>query len=246
MSTPLWVSEVAAAFWADVGRPEPFPRNLRRPIADTLPLTLVLLPKLRVVGVDAWLQRNSIPCGINVPDRPLRACLVARYGHGFVFVDGIDPEGEQRFSLAHELAHFLGDYWQPRRRACERLGPAALEVFDGERPPHPDERIRALLARVPLGSYIHFMERTADGHLAAALDAVERDADRLAFELLAPADTVLADVQRFPSEQRRDAATRTLREVYGLPAVPAEQYATLLVPPPHRTSPLLRRLRLVS
>ena len=32
MSTPLWVTELAAAFWEQAGGTEPFPRTLRAPL----------------------------------------------------------------------------------------------------------------------------------------------------------------------------------------------------------------------
>jgi hypothetical protein len=129
MSTPLWVSEAAATFWAVAGAEEAFPRDLRRPIANALPVAVVLLPKLRLSAVDKWLVRQGMTCGLSIRDRALRACLVARYGHGLVFIDGTDPSDEQRFSLAHELAHFIRDYWRPRALAVERLGAGVLEVL---------------------------------------------------------------------------------------------------------------------
>ncbi|HEY7065730.1 MAG TPA: ImmA/IrrE family metallo-endopeptidase [Chloroflexota bacterium] len=246
MSTPFWVSEAAAEFWERAGSAEPFPRNLRTPIAYALPLSIVLLPRLRVAGLDAWLRRLSVPCGIAVGDRPLRACLVARYGQGFIFVDGTDPADEQRFSLAHEAAHFLRDYWQPRTIAADRLGPEIFAVLDGERPPRPAERVHAVLASVQLGYHVHFMERTADGHVASAdVDRAEHDADRLAFELLAPADAVLAAAAAVPPAERHAAVTRLLHATYGLPTTPAAQYAALLAPAPPRADPFLRRLGLV-
>jgi Zn-dependent peptidase ImmA (M78 family) len=39
---------------------------------------------------------------------------MARAGHGFISLDGSDADDERRFSLAHELAHFLLDYQDPR------------------------------------------------------------------------------------------------------------------------------------
>jgi hypothetical protein len=134
MSTPLWVGETAEMFWTAAGELEPFPRDLRVPIAKSLPLAVVSMPTLRLTGVDLWMSKQGIICGIGVDDRRLRACLVARYGQGIIFLDGSDPEGEQRFSLAHELAHFLRDYLAPRRLASERLGEEVLEVLDGDRP----------------------------------------------------------------------------------------------------------------
>jgi hypothetical protein len=250
VSTPLWVYELAQSFWQEAGGEEPFPRDLRRPIALALPLAVVSLPALCVACVEAWLQEQGALCRLEVPDRPLRACLVARYGHGMVFVDGTDAEEEQRFSLAHELAHFLRDYLQPRRLALARLGREVLEVLDGDRPARPEERVHALLARVPIGTYVHLMERSADGAIASrAVEAAESEADLLAFELLAPAEVVLRQAERHPEsnrlEARRQRVRRLLVDIYGLPAPPAARYASILVPHRREADSFVRRLGLV-
>jgi hypothetical protein len=246
MNTPLWVDETTSIFWAEAGESEQFPRNLRYAIANALPLTVVSLPKLRPSVMSHWLQEQSIQCGITTRDRALRACLVARYGHGIIFIDGVDPDDEQRFSLAHELAHFLKDYWQPRHTASERLGASVLEVFDGERLPRQEERVHALLAHVKIGYHIHLMERTSDGHLATStIEAAERNADRLAFELLAPAERVLLETASRSPGQRREEIKNILIESYGLPVAPAAQYAALLVPLSLGPESFIRRLGLV-
>src|SRR5947209_1151881 len=116
MNAPLWVFEAALQFWAAAGDPEPYPRSLARLIPRALPASVRPLPHLRVVAVHEWLARRFGTGIAGVADRPLRACLVARNGHGFIFVDETDPDDEQRFSVAHELAHFLREYWQPRER----------------------------------------------------------------------------------------------------------------------------------
>lgn len=245
MNTPLWVSETASAFWADAGGYESFPRNLRVPIANSLPLAVVSLPALRLASVELWMQEQGIPYGVEVGDRRLRACLVARYGQGLIFLDGADPEDEQRFSLAHELAHFLRDYWAPRRVVSDRLGQGVLEVLDGDRPPRSEERMHALLARVQIGFHVHLMGRSSEGGIVDdAIEASERDADRLAFELLAPSDTVLKEVSRYPNEQHRAMLAPLLTENFGLPAPLANYYVSLLMPEPRTESSLVRRLGL--
>jgi len=95
MTAPPALLDLASAFWSAAGTLEPFPRRLQGPITRALPLTVVSLPGLHVVTIRAWLDQRRIPCPCEVADRSLRACLVARAGHGFVFVDSADPEDER-------------------------------------------------------------------------------------------------------------------------------------------------------
>src|SRR5437016_3332098 len=182
MSIPFWIVELASAFWETAAMHEPFPRSLRAPIARALPMILIGLPRLRLDDARAWLIDNRVASPCCTADRRLRACLVAWRGWGYVFLDGADAEDEQRFSLAHELAHFLKHYWQPRREAVRRLGKQILEVFDGRRPPTPAEQLHGLLSESALGFHVHLMERDADGRPATAVvRAAEDEADRLTF-----------------------------------------------------------------
>src|SRR5439155_23441742 len=140
MSVPLWAAELARVFWEKARETEPFPRRLRRPIARAVRLSVVLLPRLSLRAAFDWLQNCGLVCELPGADRPLRACLVARGGHGVALVDGSDGDAEQRFSIAHELAHFLRDYWNLRRRILKRLGAEALQVLDGDREATAQER----------------------------------------------------------------------------------------------------------
>jgi hypothetical protein len=247
MKVTLWVGALAAAFWNEVGEEEPFPRSLVASINRALPLDVVYDSQLRLVSVLDWLKRNHIACPCYGPDRSLRACLVARYGNGFVFIDEADPENERRFSLAHELGHFLHEYWEPRRQVAERLGANVLEVFDGKRAPTNEERIDAILAKVPIGFHMHLLERDTAGRVVnVEVERAERDADLLAYELLAPAGAVLASVEATPRSHDRRSLIQLLQEVYGLPGVQSQEYSRILMPETNFEDPLLRRLGLRS
>jgi hypothetical protein len=218
VSLPVWCVELSAAFWRGAGPPPPFPRDLTES-AEWFGLTVQSVPGLTVDRVKNWFTSRTIPLQLAEPDRPLRGCLVAVSGRGFVFLDPADDPAEQRFTLAHEVAHFLRDYWHPREVVRRRLDESALAVLDGDRPPTPDERIRAVLRHVRVGPFAHLLAR--DDHGAPATDAEresEAAADRLAFELLAPADAV------------GDTTTAQLTATFGLPPIPAARYASLFQP----------------
>jgi hypothetical protein len=241
VNVPLWVSELAAEFWRLAGAEEPFPRNLHAPISASLPLTIKVLPKLRLSSIKSWLETNGIACTLGRGDRRLRGALAAQNGHAIAFLDGTDPEDEQRFSLAHELAHFLRDYWRPSNLAINRLGPQALDVLDGIRPPTAEERLQSLLRYVPTGLHLHLLDRDDDGlPRTLSIASAEEDADRLAYELLAPIEHVLAAVNGSPS---RTSVQQVLASVFGLPKAHAGRYADLLFPSAPAADPLLGRLR---
>jgi Zn-dependent peptidase ImmA (M78 family) len=132
---------------------------------------------------------------------------------------------ELLFTLAHELAHYLRDYDAPRRKVADRLGPRALEVLDGLRPPTVNEQLAGVLRGVTAGAHTHHLDRDRRGRVVSA-EAAESEAaaDRLAYELLAPFEAVAALA---PSGRAELVAALTSH--FGLPSVEAAKYAAILV-----------------
>jgi hypothetical protein len=222
---PVWVVNRAARFWADAGDPPPFPRDLTKAIAWLPHLHVAARPHITLTTAADHFARCGVPFRITEPDRALRGCFGAHAGQGFILIDAADDEAEQRLSLTHELAHFLNDYEEPRRRAVERLGPGVLEVLDGKRKPTTDERLAGVLRNVPVGSHTHLLGRDKWGRPATDTEfEAEAAADRLAFELLAPFDAVMAS----PATDRQSLAKRLVSN-FGLPSIPAAKYAAALL-----------------
>jgi hypothetical protein len=223
----LWIQRLAEEFWQSAGTVEPPPRNLEPHVLWALPLAILKFPKLRLSDARLWLEQRRV-FGVDDGDRQLHACLIAFAGKGLVFLDGTNPADELRFSLAHEVGHFIVDYLVPRRTAVARFGSEIAGVLDGIRHPTTRERGEAILSNTRIGVYRHMMARTRSGDIGCPrIAAAESAADQLALELLAPYELVqnflAADISG--AQQTHRAITNVLQERFGLPISMALRYS---------------------
>jgi hypothetical protein len=156
--------------------------------------------------------------------------LVAFGGKGVIFVDGSDPDEERRFTLAHEVAHFLVDYWQPRMRAVDRLGLPITEVLDGLRSATASERLYAILLNAPSGVHTDLMDRDLNTDPVSTWQAEDR-ADKVALALLAPPREVIsrADLDADDFEKRWASIVSVLEDDFGLPHFVSRSYGYSLL-----------------
>lgn len=235
-----WLAQAAEAFWDAIGAIPPYPRNLSHVIGRAFHLSPIFLPNLCIRQVEQWLEHRQIAFRFLCQDRSLCGCIVAARGHGLIFVDSLDEEAEQRYTLAHETAHFLLDYLHPRQKALNTFGERILPVLNGDRPPTEGERIDAILSSVRLETYSDLMPRSPHGGLDQSyILRAEQRADRLALELLAPSEQALSELlplsPQTPDEQLQ-AAILLLTSTYGLPLSVAKKYSAVLLRPHSRFS----------
>ncbi len=226
------IENMAQEFWEMAGETVEtggLLRDIKTAIILALPLEVYPIPALRAGHILAWTRRVRMPYRIPGRDRRLHGCLLADRGKGIIFVDASDSTDEQRFTLAHELAHFLLDYQYPRQRALNALSLSILPVLDGERAPTLEERVHAVISSVHLGTLSHVMERPESGLPTNLVIDIENRADRLALELLAPAESVRALTRHSTAPRRFEArlvyVTQLLIQQYGLPGGIAASYA---------------------
>jgi hypothetical protein len=222
VSKSISLRRLANEFWEATGVSACFPRDMERAVLFCLPLAVVKLPALQTSTANGYLCQRGFPALIQEFDSKLHACLIAFAGYGFAFLDGSDPENEQRFSLSHEAAHFMLHYLLPRKRAIEVLGPGITGVLDGYRPATITERIEAVLSNVCIGVHTHILPADSTQSSSTLYASVEYDADMLAIELLAPEGTVkrqLLELER-PSnvDEMHHLVTELLVDQFGLPS----------------------------
>jgi hypothetical protein len=221
---PGWLTRAVEWFWGESVPTVARPRDLQLPILLNLPLAIVEIEGLSITSLRDWLLDHRLPDLTTDTDRPLRGCLAAFGGVGVIFVDQSDEASQRRLTLAHEASHFVVDYLMPRDRVISRR-PDLLDVLDGERQPTDSEHFGALLSDVPIGFHAHLLERDVrGGHLTSVTSGVEDRAERMALELLAPLEEVLA-ASRIASDTE---VVSLLVSQYGLPAGVAARYASLV------------------
>lgn len=245
MATFLSHPDSVDAFWSRAGTKEPFPRNLVHPAERALPVRIVHLTPLELWRIERWLWRRKTSFRFNCASREVRGCLIAFAGHGLIFADSSDPVEEQRFTIAHELAHFLEDYWLVRQRAIAKFGESITEVLDGVRSPTTHERLSAVLSGYSLGPRVNLMERDKEDSTGAVWNS-ENHVDAVALALLAPADAVFSrvDISRTGYLERFDRTRLVLQQEFGLPSAVATSYAKSLLASIRKGPSWTERLRL--
>jgi Zn-dependent peptidase ImmA (M78 family) len=218
--------ELAERFWSAVPGPVGRERDLSAAIAWSARLAVVALSPLTLGRIRQWLQDRDVPVSGESDESTVRGFLVAWRGVGVVFFDGTLDAAERRFTLAHELGHFLLDYDEPRRRVL-RDAPDLLEVVDGVRIPTSADRAQALMARVPVGVHTHLLKDDRNAADSGGRDHTEDQASRFALELLAPWQEALdavRDAARQPGPYRLILArgAQLMSERFSLPAHAAQ------------------------
>jgi len=186
-------------------------RDIEAAVAWSAPLAVVALPNLDARRARGWLAERGVRLDDGDADRPLGGLLLAARGVGIVFFDGTLEPADRRFTVAHELGHFLLDYLEPRERVL-REAPSLLEVVDGWRPPTRAERAQAVLARVPIGLHAHLLDRDVHGAAVPDVEAAEDAASQFALEVLAPWSATV-DAARAMVGDRRSPYGELLAEV---------------------------------
>lgn len=227
------IETIAKRFWEGLGEPERYPCDIQRAISLAKNVFVVSIPELSMGHIKKWLHQRSFYFSLPDFDKPLHGFLLTNAGAGLIFINGGDTERERRFTLAHEIAHYILDYEQPRQLAVKRFGSSILEVLDGLRLPTAEERLQGLVTNRDLTSFTHLLdEASMTGMGRLQVWSAETRADQLALELLAPSSHVRQQLYRLniPVQfaEYKFVLNGMLCDYYGLPTTISESYATYL------------------
>jgi Zn-dependent peptidase ImmA (M78 family) len=229
------ITEATEDFWKQAGIIPKYPLAptlLEQAICLLLPINIVRLNKLSSFKVVSWLADRNYEIQMQ-EDCPLCGLLFINRCQGIIFINGSHPLDEQSYTLAHELGHYLLEFEYPRKKAGLLFDNKIDDIFSGTRKPTIEDELSGIIKRVSVSPYIHFLE---EGNVSAEsrsqVWAAENKADAMAFELLAPFQTVCAQLK---SESGPYTFSRIKKELltilaknFGLPSSVRQQYATTI------------------
>lgn len=233
MNDDLPIPVVAEMFWDLLGCEPRYPCDLEELLLWRQPedfgLIFEAVPGLDQAAVRRRALQLNIACGLDSTRRREHGFLLADGQVACILYDADDPPDEQRFTKAHELAHFLVDYYLPRQRALCSLGESIRPVLDGVQPPNHAQRLQAAMLRVRLDVLGNLTERSRSGRPGTSMLLAENRADRIALELLAPAGLISARLEQalpqIGQAHLQRWLTALLKDEFGLPHMRAAHYA---------------------
>ena len=229
VSTEYW----AGWFRRRVGGYSEYPVNIGYAAMSALEVYVEEVEGLTTLTAASYAGRGGLWNTVGVSERGLRGCIVVGRRGATILVEGNDCEAEKRFTIAHEVAHYILEVRRHRERAADKMGRDFSDVLYGLKEATPTERIDAWLNDVRSDKILHLMDRAPGGGYGCArtMDA-ECVADELALEILAPRSDmkkVLSSLGQMGFAESLSAAQRIAERRYGLPGAIAGVYASRAV-----------------
>ena len=220
-------------FWECAGGRAGYPADIGYAALCALEVSVESVSGLTVCSAASYLRRRyGMPIPDTRPDRRLRGCIaVSPYG-AVIMVDADDGQAERRFTIAHEVSHYILDVHARRERADRMMGGDYIGVLYGSRQPTDEERMEAWLNRVQTKPLAHLMDRVSEGGYGCGQTlSAECAADNLAAQLLAPRSELARVIRaswRLPFDRAVAEAELSASRRFGLPESIAKEYANRL------------------
>ena len=170
--------------------------------------------------------QNSSP---SKPEIPLHGIVEVIDGLGIIGINDSDPPNEQVFTLAHELAHYLIEQMVPEKRMdqCkEKLKLVGRRAIDKT---HIMDHLIGILRNLEVAPLRHYLTRgNLSGEQYLRIAHAETNADRLAFELLAPFSELIGAVDSGSYVRTREKTYDVLVNDFHFPMGPANHYSGIV------------------
>ena len=217
-------------FWKRVGGRFDYPADIAYAATCALDVYVDEVAGLTPVSAAAHIGRGGPRLPDGADERSLHGCVIVGRSGAAILVEKSDDEAEKRFTIAHEVSHYVLEVKQRHERATDRLGREFADTLHGLREATQTERIDAWLNNTRSEAFAHFMDRAPGGRYGCSrmLEA-ECRADDLALEILAPRSELIAAISLMGFSESLKAAQGISERRFGLPEGVAAWYAGRVV-----------------
>ncbi len=227
------IERIAREFWSTVDQVYRDSFDIVSAVDASLIIDLVMIKELSLQKIETWLAERTISIEFDVNDRGLHGALMIKTGSVFMFVEDSQNEIQQRFTVAHEVSHFLLDYHVPKEKAILALGKEIEDVLNGNLAASNPQLALSVIKGITIDPYTFLIENNGNGSfLSWSNFNSENEADYLALELLAPRAKVINETVSSTKRLTYSQFTRKSQEIligkYGIPSEVARQYASEL------------------
>ena len=217
-------------FWRRAGGRFSYPADIAYAAMCALDVYVEEVAGLTPVRAAAYVGREGLWILDGADERSLHGCVIIGRSGAAILVEKNEDEAEKRFTVAHEVSHYILEVKQRHNRAADVMGQEFTDTLYGLREATPTERIDAWLNNTHSDALAHFMDRAPGGGYGCSrtLEA-ECVADDLALEILAPRSELMAAISSVGFSESLKAARRISEGRFGLPEGVAERYASRIV-----------------
>ncbi len=227
------IERIAREFWSTINPEYRDNFDILGAVEASLTINLIKIQDLGLRKIEDWSKARNISVKIDANDRNVHGILFITDGTVLMFVEEEGDEIQQRFTIAHEVSHFLLDYKIPRERALLEFGTEIEEVLNGNLEATHSQLVTSMIKGINLEPYSFLIEKTGNGSfLSWSNFNAENEADYLALELLAPRAKIInetvSSARRLTYSQFTKKSQEILIDKYRIPSEVARQYASEL------------------
>ena len=109
-------------FWKRAGGRSGFPADISYAATCALDVYVDEVANLTPVSAAAYVGREGPWLLDRAEERSLHGCVIVSRSGGAILVEKSDDEAEKRFTIAHEVSHYILEVKRHHERASARMG----------------------------------------------------------------------------------------------------------------------------
>lgn len=230
VATRPQIERIAREFWATSYAEFRYNYDIIKVVESSPNVHLIRIPQLNPTKITSWLTSRKIDIPVENNDRSLDGALLIQNGTVIMFIDTAENDIRQRYTLAHQVSHFLLAYQMPKERAIIKLGKEIAAALKDDTEAPVTQLVQSALQGMTGAAYTLLIEKSEDAFPSDRLNLLpESPADTLALELLAPRYQIIQETASASARLRYSPFKRTCQELlidkYRIPLEIAHKYA---------------------